>query len=136
MTINSPKLNSLCPDTHLLIKRRVLVCKDNPKPVGRPHTFPVQTSPPALHNLHSEKRQVQTLSRKLFASHLPAEDYLLKKFADNSADKTGKSFLQGKHNHGFASTAQQKQELSSTEEPVTWSSSSPSDPIVPKTGPG
>lgn len=37
--------------------------------------------------------QVQTLSCKLFVSHLPAEDYLLKKFANNSADQTGKSFL-------------------------------------------
>lgn len=34
-------------------------------------------------------------------------------------------------NSGFVSTARQKQELNSTEEPVTWSSRSPSDPVVP-----
>lgn len=60
----------------------------------------MQTSPPALRNQHSVNRQVQTLSHKLFASHLPAEDYLLKKFANNSADQTGKNFLQGRRNRG------------------------------------
>lgn len=34
-------------------------------------------------------------------------------------------------NSGFVSTARQKQELNSTEEPMTWSSRSPSDPVVP-----
>ena len=83
-----------------MIKHKVLVRKDDPERAGRLHTSPVQTSPPALRNQHSVNRQVQTLSHKLFASHLPAEDYLLKKFANNSADQTGKRFLQGRRNRG------------------------------------
>lgn len=43
---------------------------------------------------------MQTFSHKLFASHLPAKDYLLQEFANNSADLTGEGFLHGKRNHG------------------------------------